>query len=156
MREIVLYSPERLCDVQARVKRSAAELAAAGLIGALLCATGLLLRLQWLCIGGLAAGAFWAYYALDTGLFPLLAEKEFVGRMTRVQPGAMDVVWNGVDGEAVYVEGVRAVQVNCLLGQQRRVFYIRAEDALPQLPRGTQVRIEAVNRFIVKIAPTDA
>lgn len=152
MREIVFYEPERLGGLQQRINREALLLAAAIAAGALSCIAGLVVRLQWLCIGGLVLGGWAAYYALDTGLLPLLAEREFVGKMVRVQPACMDVVWGGIVPEPVYVEGVRAVQIHCRQGESKKIFYLRAEDSLPEIETGAPVRIESVDRFVVKIA----
>ena len=152
MREIVLYAPESLNGLRRRMNREALRLAAAVAVGALLCIAGLAARLQWLCISGLVLGGWIAYYALDTGLLTLLAEKEFVGKMVRVQPACMDAVWVGTVPEPVYVEGVRAVQIHCRQGESKKIFYLRAEDTLPEIETGAPVRIESVDRFVVKIA----
>ena len=52
----------------------------------------------------------------------------------------------------LYVEGVRARQVFCEQEGAQRTFYVRAGDALPPVPKGAAVHIEAVDRFILRIS----
>ena len=101
------------------------------------------------------AGAWAAYYLLDTQLRPMQKEAAFVRHMLGVQPGKMAVQWGGVSPESVYVEGVQAREIRCNRDGAVKVFYLRAEDEPPQISEGTEVRIESVDRFIVRILPAD-
>lgn len=151
MRKIEIYTPERLTAAQTRAKKSAVGVAAAVALGILLCIAGIGMRWQWLCVGGLIAGCWAAYYLLDTQLRPLAAEMAFTRHMLGVQPGKMAVQWGEIAPETVYVEGVRATEIRCEKDGAAKTFYLRAEDALPEIPAGETVQIESVDRFIVRI-----
>ena len=155
MHDVGIYTHERLSGVCARLNRSAVRLAVCAAAGVLLCGMGVVLRLQWLCVGGLIAGCWAAYYLLDTRLRPLMAEKAFVAHMLAVQPGKKRVHWGGPLPECVYVEGVQVREIRCRKDGQLRVFYLRAEDPVPEIADGTSVQIESVDRFIVRIVPAE-
>lgn len=155
MHNVEIFTAQRLNAANARVRRSAVMLAATILTGILLSGLGIGLRQQWLCVCGLIAGAWAAYYLLDTQLRPIQKEAAFVSHMLGVQPGKMAVQWGGVSPESVYVEGVQAREIRCSKDGAVKVFYLRAEDEPPQIREGTEVRIESVDRFIVRILPAD-
>lgn len=151
MRKIEIYTPDRLATAQASMKESAMGVAAAAALGILLCIAGIGMRWQWLCVGGLIVGCWAAYYLLDTQLRPLAAETAFTRHMLGVQPGKMTVQWGGIAPESVYVEGVRAAEIRCAKDGAAKTFYLRAEEAPPEIPTGETVQIESVDRFIVRI-----
>ena len=155
MRSFEIYTPQRLCAAQACVRRSAAAMVVSIAVGVLLCAAGIALRQEWLCVGGLIAGIWAAYYWMDAHLRPALAERAFAKHMLAVLPGKMIVDWGGAAPEWVYVEGVQAWEIRCRKDGAVRTFYLRAEDAVPEIAEGTPVEIESVDRFIVRIAPAE-
>lgn len=155
MRDIEIFPPDRLAGACAKLKCWAGWVAAAVFAGVLVCAVGVVWRFQWLCVGGLISGCWTAYYLLDTRLRPWMAEKAFISHMLAVQPGKMDVCWGSVAPERVYVEGVHAREIRCRKDGAVRTFYLRAEDAVPPIDEGTPVRIESVDRFIVRIVPAE-
>lgn len=151
MSEFCLYPPEQRASLERRRRRCLVAVVLVALAGVALCALGLWLRLLVLCIAGLVAGAWLAYYGADEYLRPAASVLAFARHMAGTPSHGFDGVWRSVDPSPVYVEGVRALQVFCERDGARRTFYLRDGDALPPVPEGAPVHIEAVDRFILKI-----
>lgn len=151
MSEFCLYPPEQLASLERRRRRCLVAVLLAALAGVALCALGLWRRQLALCIAGLIAGAWLAYYGADEYLRPAASALTFARHMTGIPSHGFDGVWRSVEPSPVYVEGVRARQVFCEQDGARRTFYVRCGDALPPVPGGAPVHIEAVDRFILKI-----
>ena len=152
MSEFCLYPPGHLAALERRRRRCLLAVVLVALAGVALCALGLWLRLLALCIAGLVAGAWLAYYGTDEYLRPAESALAFARHMAGTPSHGFDGVWRSVDPSPVYVEGVRALQVFCERDGARRTFYVRYGDALPPVPAGAAVHIEAVDRFILRFS----
>ena len=152
MSEFCLYPPEHLESLEKQRRRCLLAVLLAALAGVALCALGLWLRRLALCIAGLVAGAWLAYYGADEYLRPAQSALAFARQMAGTPSHGFTGLWRSVDPSPVYVEGVRARQVFCEQEGAQRTFYVRAGDALPPVPKGAAVHIEAVDRFILRIS----
>lgn len=155
MSEFCLYPPGHLAALEKRRRRCLLAVVLAALAGVALCALGLWLRLLALCIAGLVAGAWLAYYGTDEHLRPAQSALAFARHMAETPSHGFDGVWRSVDPSPVYVEGVRALQVFCERDGARRTFYVRCGDELPPVPAGAAVHIEAVDRFILRFSVSE-
>lgn len=151
MKEFCLYPAERLAALDRLERRAWLELSGGVAAGAILCAAGLLLRAEALSVLGPAVAAWSAYYVGDARLRPARADVAFVRRLTGGAARTFDCRWLTLEETPVYVEGVRARIAHVEQEGAARSFYVRAGDALPEIGRGQNVRIEAVDRFIRKI-----
>lgn len=152
MSEICLYPPERLAALARRERRGWAMVALSAAAGLLLCGAGALLRRSELCVVGLVAGAWAAYYGADAWLRPVRLESAFARHMVGGTAHGFDGKWQSEDFSIVYVEGVRARSVYCEFDGAQRIFYVRDGDVLPPVAPGAAVHIDAVDRFILRIA----